>query len=166
MATIYRFIIEQRNVGNGVGDTDSGNGRITNQAPALKTVAKGKWVSALHSQKGGVEHNRKMRAINPLLNRATGGYWEKGMRVGRAGLGLVQTNTETGAIRLSPVAIAILLAFVIQTMLKLQKKNLEWGRERNLQNYKSMENGVSAIHGEYTISTNLISGRNTYNENK
>ena len=162
MATIYRFIVETKQGRTG----GNGEGRKNNQAPSKKTPAKGKWVSALNSEKGGVEHNRKMRAINPLLNKATGGYWEKGMRVGRAGLGLVQTNTETGAMRLSGTAVAIIIAFVIQTILKYQKKNLEWGQQRNLQNYKAMENGVSAVHGEYTISAHLISGRVTYNENK
>jgi hypothetical protein len=161
MATIYRFIVENRQSGG-----SSGNGRKNNSAPSKKTTAKGKWVSALSSPKGGVEHNRKMRAVNPLLNRATHGYWEKGMRVGRAGLGLVQYNTETGAMRFSGTAIAILISFMVTTFLKLQKKNLEWGRERNLQNYKSMENGVSAIHGEYSVTTNIMSGRNTYNENR
>ena len=62
-----------------------------------------------------------MRAINPLLNKMTGGYWEKGMRVGRAGLGLVQRNTETGKLGVSGPAIAIIIALLIQTLLKMAK---------------------------------------------
>lgn len=161
MATIYRFIVENRQSGG-----SSGNGRKNNSAPSKKTTAKGKWVSALSSPKGGVEHNRKMRAVNPLFNRATHGYWEKANRLGRAGLGLIQTNTETGETRLSPISKAIIIAFMVTTFLKLQKKNLEWGREKNTQNFKSMENGVSQIHSEYKVSANFFSGRLTYNENK
>ena len=29
-----------------------------------------------------------------------------------------------------------------------------------------LENGVNAVHGEYNISVNVMSGRRTYNENK
>ena len=159
MATIYRYIIETRE-GGGT------SGRKNNQAPSKKTVGKGKWVSILNSPKGGVEHNRKMRAINPLLNKATHGYWEQGMRIGRAGMGLVQKNTETGKYRLALPAFAIIFAWIIQTFFKLQSKNLEWGRKRNTQNYKAMENGVSQVHGEYQVSVNAMSGRVSYNENR
>lgn len=160
MATIYRFIVENRNGGG------SGNGRKNNEAPSKKTTSKGKWVSIFAGDKGGVEHNRKMRAINPLLNKATGGYWEKGMRVSRAGIGLVQTNTETGKMRLSPVAVAIIIAFIIQTVLKVQRKQMAIANKENTQNFKAMENGVSAIHGDYSISRNYWDGKLNYNENK
>ena len=75
MATIYRFIVENRNGGG------SGNGRKNNEAPSKKITSKGKWVSLLQGEKGGVEHNRRMRAINPVLNKATHGYWEKGIEI-------------------------------------------------------------------------------------
>lgn len=159
MATIYRFIVENKQSG-------SGSGRKNNSAPSKKTTGKGKWVSAFAGEKGGVEHNRKMRAINPLLNRATHGYWEKSTRIGRAGLGLIQTNTLTGAMRLSPVASAIIIAFVIQTLLKVQRKQIVEADKQNTQNFKSMETGISAIHGEYRIARNYWSGKIDYNENK
>ena len=160
MATIYRFIVENKGGSNG-----NGRNNTSSSAPK-KSTGKGKWVNALGTDRGGVEHNRKMRAINPLLNRATGGYWEKGMRVGRAGLGLVKRNTETGEIKIGGVGFAIIIAFIIQTLLKYQNKNLQWGKERNTQNYKQMETGISSVHGEYQLTTNAISGRRTYNENK
>ena len=91
MATIYRFIVEQK-----AGGKSSGRKGGTD-APSGKSAAKkGKWVSIFGGSKGGVEHNRKMRAINPLFNRATGGAWENGMRLTRAGMGMFQKNTETG----------------------------------------------------------------------
>ena len=162
MATIYRFIVENKYSGRGSGGRNTAS---SEQAPR-KATAKGKWVNALGSPRGGVEHGRRMRAINPLLNRATGGYWEKGMRVGRASMGLVQRNTETGQLKIGGIGFAIIIAFIIQSMLQLQKKNLEWGKQRNTQNYKQMETGVSQVHGEYQIMVNGISGRRTYNENK
>ena len=121
MATIYRFIVEQKTTSSG------GQGRKSSSANSglsKKTTAKkGKWVSILGGEKGGVEHNRKMRAINPLLNKITNGYWEKGMRLGRAGLGLIKTNTATGALAFSGVAIAIIVSLVIQTVLKIQARD-------------------------------------------
>lgn len=160
MATIYRIIVEEKSKGGGTG------GRTTSGATKKSPAKQGKWVSALNSDKGGVEHNRKLRAINPVLNKATNGYWEKGMRVGRAGLGLVQTNTETGAMRLSPVAFAIIIAFVLQTLIKWQNQERLKAQRLNAQNYKMLENGVGAVHSAYEVSVNGLTGRQTYNQNK
>lgn len=162
MATIYRFIVENKYSGRGSGGR---NTTSSEQAPR-KATAKGKWVNALGSPRGGVEHGRRMRAINPLLNRATGGYWEKGMRLGRAGMGIVQQNTETGQIRIGGIGVAIIIAFIIQTMLKYQKKQMVNAEKQNAQNYKSMEVGISAIHGQYSIDRNFWNGKINYNENK
>ena len=160
MATIYRFIVEQRTSG---GD---GGGRKAPSGATKGAAKKGKYVSILGGEKGGVEHNRKLRAINPLLNKATGGAWEKGMRVGRAGLGLVQQNTETGKLRLSGPAIAIIIAFIIQSVLKWQNKEIQKAKKQNTQNYKQLESSIGAVRSQYDISVNLWNGKLTYNENK
>ena len=107
-----------------------------------------------------------MRAINPLLNRMTGGWWEKGMRLGRAGMGLVKIDDKTGKLGLSGPAVAIIIAFVIQMILKWQRKDIETAQKMNAQNFKQMENGISAIHGQYKITANYWNGRHTYNQNK
>ena len=164
MATIYRFIVEQKTTGGGGQGRKSSN---TDSGFSKKSTAKkGKWVSILGGEKGGVEHNRKMRAINPLLNKMTNGYWEKGMRIGRAGMGLVKRNTATGALGLSGVAVAIIISFVIQTVLKIQARERQIADKQNMQDFKSMENGIGAIRGAYDISVNMWNGRRTYNENK
>ena len=160
MATIYRFIVENRTIDSSGRKSGSGGGK------PKKATGKGKWTTLFGGDKGGVEHNRKLRAINPLLNRATGGWWEKGMRVGRAGGGLVKMNTSTGGLGISAVAVAIIVSFVIQQVLKLQRKQMEIADRNNTQNYKAMENGYSAIHGEYTLTRNYWDGYMTYNENK
>ena len=68
MATIYRFIVEQKISGGG------GTGRKPTQEGGNKKspAKKGRMVSIFGGEKGGVEHNRKLRAINPLINRITG----------------------------------------------------------------------------------------------
>lgn len=162
MATIYRFIVENKYSGRGRG----GRNVSSSENAPKKATAKGKWVNLLNTERGGVEHNRKMRAINPLLNKATGGYWEKGMRVGRASMGLVQRNTETGQVRIGGVGWAIIIAFIIQSLLQFQRKQIAFADKQNAQNYKAMENGVSQIHSEYTVGRNFWDGKATYNENK
>lgn len=161
MATIYRFIVEQKTSGANAGrrTKPEGSGRKA-------TAKKGRWVSILGGEKGGVEHNRKMRAINPLLNRITGGWWEKSMRLSRAGLGLVKRNTQTGKLGISGPAIAIIIAFVIQMLMKWQKNEMIKAQKMNAQNFKQLENGLSSIHGAYKVSTAFWTGRHTYNQNK
>lgn len=161
MATIYRFIVEQRTASGGDGR------RTKPEGSGRKSAAKkGRWVSILGGEKGGVEHNRKLRAINPLINRATGGWWEKGMRVGRAATGLVTRNTETGELGISGPAIAIIIAFIIQMLMKWQRLEIQKAQRMNEQNFKQLENGVGALHGQYKVSTAFWTGRHTYNQNK
>lgn len=159
MATIYRFIVEQK-------VRTTGEGRTPRQSTSKGASKKGKMVSIFGGEKGGVEHNRKLRAINPLLNRATGGWWEKGMRIGRAGLGLVKTNTETGALALSGTSITIILAFVLIMLMKYLKQEQIKTQKLNAQNFNQLENGVGAVHGQYKITSSFWTGRRTYNENK
>lgn len=164
MATIYRFIIEQKQSG---GSGGSGRKPRDNSATTKGAAKKGKQVSLFGGERGGVEHNRKMRAINPLINRMTGGAWEKGMRIGRAGLGMAKNVQEKGAkgVFAGP-ALAIIIAFAITMLMKW----LEWEQQKasrlNAQNYKQLENGIGAVHGQYKVSTNILTGRHTYNQNK
>lgn len=158
MATIYRFIIEERQGGRSSGRTTD---RGTKGA-----AKKGRNVSIFGGSKGGVEHNRKMRAINPLINKSTGGIWEQGMRVGRAAMGLVTRNTETGKLGISGPALAIIIAWAIQTTLKIQNKSIQRANKQNTQNYNQLENGYGAIHGAYEVTSSWWNGRITLNQNK
>lgn len=159
MATIYRFIVENRT-------RSTGEGRTPRAGTGKGAAKKGKLVSIFGGEKGGVEHNRKMRAINPLINKATYGHYEKGMRLGRAGLGLVQKNTETGKISVSGVSFAIIIAYLIQVLIKWQQRERVKAEKLNSQNFKQLENGIGAVHSQYEITTNIVNGRQTYNQNK
>ena len=160
MATIYRFIVEQK-------VRTTGEGRKPRESIGKGTAKKGRYVSFFSGSKGGVEHNRKLRAINPLLNRATGGWWEKGMRVGRAGLGLIQVDAETGAFAgFSVTAITILISFVMVLLMKYQKQQQIQAQKLNAQNYNQLESGIGSIHGQYEITSSFWTGRRTYKENK
>ena len=159
MATIYRFIIEQK-------AATGGDGRRVQDTYSKSAAKKGRYVSFFGGEKGGVEHNRKLRAINPLLNRMTGGAWEKGMRIGRAATGLVKYNTETGKIGISGPAIAIIIAFVLQILMKQLKQEQLKAEHQNMQNFKQLENGIGAIHGQFKVTSSFWTGLYKYNENK
>lgn len=163
MATIYRFIVEQK------GSSVSSSGRKSNKGRGGKkkgAAKKGRMVSIIGGEKGGVEHNRRMRAINPSINKAVGGAWEKSMRVGRAGLGLVQMNTATGALGISGTAVSIIVAFLLEMVRQTQQLHIQIAENQNTQNYKQLENGFGAVHGQYELDVNLWDGRVNYNENK
>lgn len=164
MATIYRFIVEQRTTGGSSGRKASSGGS-KGAAKKGRTITLNKLLTG--QGKGGVEHNRKLRAINPLLNRATGGAWEKGMRLGRAGLGLVKINAETGKFAgFSGTAVAIIIAFVIQALLKWQNRDRQRAEKLNAQNFQQLQNGSGAIYGQYKITGRWWDGRVSYNQNK
>ena len=165
MATIYRFIVEQKG-------TQRQDGGMGNAPRSTKGAGKkGKDLPILgFGSKGGVEHNRKMRAINPILNKVTNGVWEKSMRLTRAGAGLVKKNTETGKISLSGPSIAIIIAFVLMTVwntvAKYNQKARQQAEQLNSQNFNAMENGSGTVHGSYIIATDIWSGHVVYNQNK
>lgn len=160
MATIYEFIVKnQATEGTGTGgDGKQGGGKS----------ARNLFGSSFSGRKGGVEANRKIRAINPVLNRMTGGWWEKGTRLGRAGAGLLKFNPKTGAFAgISGVAVAIIISFVLQQVLQLQLKQQIEARKVNQNNFKKLESGgEGAISEAYGVSTNFWDGKITYNKNK
>ena len=164
MATIYKFLIEQKITQGGGGGRKGDTSSSTKSKSASK---KGSKSLDIGTSRGGVEHNRKMRAINPVLNKATGGLWEKGMRVGRAGLGLVKFDAETGDFAgISGTAVAILVSFALREFMKVQFNWIEQSRGINSQNFKMLESGVGAIRTDYDIVVNVVNGRATYNQNK
>lgn len=166
MATIYRFIVEQK----GTKGSQSGSGGTKPRA-TKGAAKKGRSMPLFGGSKGGVEHNRWSRAINPLVNKVTGGVYEKGVRISRALGGLVKINPQTGKFAgFSGSAITIIIAFVLMTVFNAISKINQGARQKaerlNAENYKVLENGGAAIHGAYKIMVNSWSGRITYNENK
>ena len=159
MATIYRIIAEQGKGGSG----GSSGGRKNTRKPK----GAGKTPNLFGGSRGGVEHNRYMRAVNPVLNKMTGGYWEKGTRLGRAGMGIINKATTNGfGSVFMGVGMAIIISFFLQQLLRIQNQERLKAQKLNAQNYKMLENGVGAIHSAYSVSVNGLTGRQTYNQNK
>ena len=160
MATIYRIVIEQ-NIKTTEDGRKGGNRLGTGKKQTAKTP------NFLVGSRGGVEHNRKLRAINPLLNKATGGYWEKGMRLGRAGMGVANAYNNSGMKGvLGSVGLVIIVQMVLVALIKWQTKERQKAEQLNAQNFKQLENGIGSVRSSYEINSNFWTGRQTYNQNK
>jgi len=163
MATIYRFIVEARKATGVSYDADG------NPIPAKGAGFKGGGSLLAHNptgrNRGGVEHNRYMRPINPLMNRLTGGYWEKGQRVGRALLALPESfKTKDGKFTmagLGSTASLILMQFAIMEVDKMIREQIKKAKEENQANYLKIVSGQTTIGQDYKVSRNIF-GKITY----
>lgn len=166
MATIYRFIVE------GVGQAQATNLLATHDVDANgvlipKKGAGSKGGSSLvaHNpsgkRSGGVDHNRYMRPINPLLNRITGGWWEKGQRVGRAMAQLPADIKANGMGALGSVASLIILQFAIMEVDKYIREQKKKAQEENKSNYLKIVSGQTTIGTDYKVGRNIF-GKITY----
>jgi hypothetical protein len=161
MATIYRFIVES------VGQSDAKkileNNDVSPDGEIIPKKGGGSkgGGSLLAHNRGGVEHNRYMRPINPLLNRATGGYWEKGMRVGRAVGQLPSDFASKGMGALTGVASLILIQFAIMEFDKWFREQQRKSKEENQANYLKIVSGQTTIGTDYKVNRNIF-GKITY----
>jgi hypothetical protein len=163
MATIYRFIVEARKAAGVSYDADG------NPIPAKGAGSKGGFSLTAHNpsgkNRGGVEHNRYMRPINPLMNRLTGGYWEKGQRVGRAILGLPEAfKTQNGKLigaGFASTASLILIQFAIMEVDKMIREQMKKAKEENQANYLKIVSGQTTLGQDYKVSKNIF-GKITY----
>jgi hypothetical protein len=156
MATIYRFIVE------GVGTTDAkamlDNNDVTPDGEIVPKRGGGSkgGGSLLAHNRGGVEHNRYMRPINPLLNRVTGGYWEKGQRVGRAMAQMPSEFHNKGLGAFGSVASLILIQFAIMEIDKWFREQQRKAKEENKANYLKIVSGQTVLGQDYKVSKNIF----------
>jgi hypothetical protein len=154
MASVYRIIVENKEINNGY--SISSNGEILPKKGSSK--GSGLKNGILTGKRGGVEHNRYMRPINPLLNRYTGGVWEKSLRFGRAMSGLITTGSLVGA--------SILLQFGVNALDKTFRQYKKRVEQNNNSNFLQMKYGVNTINEAYSVSKNIITGKITYKSQK
>jgi hypothetical protein len=164
MATIYRFIVEARKA-SGVA-TDADGVVIPRKGAGSKGGASGSGSGFnFGGSRGGVEHNRYMRPINPLMNRLTGGYWEKGQRVGRAISGLPDAFlTKEGkftAAGFGSTASLILIQFAIMEVDKMIREQMKKAKEENQANFLKIKSGQTTLGQDYKVSKDIF-GKVTY----
>jgi hypothetical protein len=151
MATIYRFIVE--GVGTSQAQTILQNNDVDvngSLIPKKGAGSKGGGSLVAHNR-GGVDHNRYMRPINPLLNRMTGGYWEKGSRVGRAVSQLPADMNTNGLKALTGVASLILIQFAIMEVDKYIREQRKKMNEENQANFLKIKSGQTVLSNNYKV---------------
>jgi hypothetical protein len=152
MATVYKFIVEAR---AGQGATDVDGHSIAPKGAGVKSST-----FTAHNR-GGTEHNRYMRPINPLMNRVTGGYWEKGMRAGRAMAQLPSDLNKHGVKALAGVASLILIQLAIMEFDKWFREQQRKAKDENKSNYLKITSGQTTISQDYKVGVNIF-GKVTY----
>jgi hypothetical protein len=155
MATIYRFIVEASKTGMGSFDADG------NPIPRKGAGSKGGGSLTAHNpfgkNKGGVEHNRYMRPINPLLNKITGGWWEKGTRLARAGGGVYDVASKKGiGAALTSTGALIIMQFAIMMAVQAFQDQQKKAKEENQANYLKIVSGQTTIGQNYKVGRNIF----------
>jgi hypothetical protein len=154
MATIYRFIVEEKQ-GNA-------NTATTANGVAVPRNGAGNKGFNLGGMFGGTEHNRFMRPINSVMNRVTGGVWEKGTRLVRAGGNVMNAGANGGlAGILGSVGFAIIVQFLVIEMMKMFEQEKKKAREENQSNFLKIKTGQTVLGPDYKINKDIF-GRITY----
>jgi hypothetical protein len=155
MATIYRFIVEAQRA---TGVTTDADGVVI---PAKGAGSKGGSSGSgrgfnFGGSRGGVEHNRYMRPINPLLNRLTGGWWEKGNRLGRAAASLPEQFNQKGIGALGSTGMLIILQFAIMMAVQAFGEQQKKAKEENQANFLKIKSGQTTLGQDYKVSKNIF----------
>ena len=118
MATIYEFIVRDQTKDGKKLMVDNETGEVIGKS----SVAKEKPLSGSNK---GVDHNRYMRAVNPLINRYVPGF-EKYVRGGRAIVGMYDTLVQTGITSaITSVGAIVLLELALTKLDDLRREKIE-----------------------------------------
>jgi hypothetical protein len=160
MATIYRFIVEARKA-TGVS-YDADGVVIPAKGAGSKGGASGSGSGFnFGGSRGGVEHNRYMRPINPLMNQLTGGWWEKGQRLGRAAASLPEQFSKKGIGALGSTGSLIILQFAIMMAVQAFRDQQKKAKEENQANFLKIKSGQTTLSQDYKVSKDIF-GKVTY----
>ena len=149
MATIYEFIVRDQTKGGKKVMVDDETGEVI----AKSSVAKEKPFSGSNK---GVDHNRYMRAVNPLINRYVPGF-EKYVRGGRAVVGVYDTFVKEGlTASLTSVGAIVLLELALTKLDDLRREKIEEAKKENIANYNKL------ITGQTQLSQNVKATKNIF----
>ena len=149
MATIYEFIVRDQTKNGKQEMIDPETGEVI----AKKSVAKEKPLSGSNK---GVDHNRYMRAVNPLINRYVPNF-EKYVRGGRAIIGVYDTLVQTGIkSAITGVGAIVLLELALTKLDDLRREKIEEAKKENVANYNKL------ITGQTQLSQNVKATKNIW----
>ena len=149
MATIYEFIVRDQTKDGKKLMVDNETGEVIGKS----SVAKEKPLSGSNK---GVDHNRYMRAVNPLINRYVPGF-EKYVRGGRAVVGMYDTLVQTGIkSAITSVGAIVLLELALTKLDDLRREKIEEAKKENIANYNKL------ITGQTQLSQNVKATKNIF----
>lgn len=148
MATIYEFIVkDQTTKESRMIDSDTG------EVIARNEVKKSKPFSGSNK---GVDHNRYMRAVNPLVNRYVPNF-EKSVRAGRAIAGIYDTTLQNGFVSgFTGVGAVVMLELILVKLDDLRREQLEKAKADNLANYNKLITGQTQLSNTINASKNIF----------
>jgi hypothetical protein len=161
MATIYEFIIRSQGGVSGTTQVDADGNAIPLKGAGVKGGTSLTAHNPTGKSSGGVDHNRYMRPINPLINRWTGGFWEKGQRGFNAARQLPAEMKAKGVGALTSVAGLILLQLAIMEFDKWFREQQKKAKEENKANFLKITSGQTVLSQDYKVSKNIF-GKITY----
>ena len=149
MATIYEFIVRDQTKDGKKLMVDNETGEVI----AKSSVAKEKPLSGSNK---GVDHNRYMRAVNPLINRYVPAF-EKSVRGGRAIVGVFDTLVQQGVTSaMTSVGAIVLLELALTKLDDLRREKIEEAKKENIANYNKL------ITGQTQLSQNVKATKNIF----
>ena len=149
MATIYEFIVRDQTKDGKKLMVDNETGEVI----AKSSVAKEKPLSGSNK---GVDHNRYMRAVNPLINRYVPSF-EKYVRSGRAVTGVIDTTLKEGLkAGLTSVGAIVLLELAIISIDNWRRDQIEKANQENLANYNKLVSGQSQLSQNVQATKNIF----------
>jgi hypothetical protein len=98
------------------------------------------------------------------MNRVTGGVWEKGTRITKAGANIMNAGATEGLSGiLGSVGFYIIVQFLIIEMMKMFEEERKKAREENKANFLKIQSGQTYLGNDYSISKNIF-GKTTYHK--
>ena len=149
MATIYEFIVRKKKKNGKYLMVDPETGEVIGKSSVAKT-------KPLSGSNKGVDHNRYMRAVNPLINRYVPGF-EKYVRGGRAIVGVFDTLVQQGVTSaMTGVGAIVLLELALTKLDDIRREKLEEAKKENIANYNKL------ITGQTQLSQNVKATKNIW----
>ena len=149
MATIYEFIVRDQTTTKESRMVDADTGEVI----AKNEVKKSKPFSGSNK---GVDHNRYMRAVNPLVNRYVPNF-EKSVRAGRAIAGIYDTTLQNGFVSgFTGVGAVVMLELILVKLDDLRREQIEKAKADNLANYNKLITGQTQLSNTINASKNIF----------